>query len=231
MIMQKVVLLTRIYSTLTCLLKVPGVPAGKHWDTLPMDVKERVVSQVAQYIKAMFALRFERGGSLYLASPSGNEAHVGPIVSTPFYRAIDGVIRVPDAVHELGAHLSQYRGPFSNISDYLRSFLRAELDVVTHYRPIVLSEIKSEFKRADAQEAEVLLETGGRVLRKALELCSVYPGNHAPGGLTTSTPKRLFSLRLDDFRLSNIMVCMFLGRLVCSDYIYMYARSTPSPVR
>ena len=41
---------------------------------------------------AMFALCFDRAGSLYLSSP----ITVGPIVSTPFYRALDGFVRVPD---------------------------------------------------------------------------------------------------------------------------------------
>lgn len=185
-------------------MKVPGVPANTKWDTLPVNVKERVVSQIAQCLEAMFALRFERAGSLYLSSPSRHEVYVGPIVSTPFYRAIDGVVRIPDAVLQLSTHLSQYRGPFSNTTDYLQSFLHAELYVLSHYRPIV----SSELEEADVQEADTRLETGERALRKALELCTIYPGNNPPGGPIT-TPTKPFSLRLDDFRLSNIMVCVF----------------------
>ncbi|KAF8127591.1 phosphotransferase enzyme family-domain-containing protein [Boletus edulis] len=181
--------------------KVPGVSANTQWDTLPMNVKERVVFQVARYLKAMFALRFEHAGSFYLSSRSRNDVYVGPIVSTPFYRAIDGVIRVPDAALQLSTQLSQYRGPFSNVSDYLQSFLHAELYVLAHHRPVILSELEV----AGAQVADARLVTGERVLRKALELCTVYPGNNSPGGPIT-TPTKPFSLRLDDFRLSNIMI-------------------------
>jgi len=203
-------------------MKVPGVPANTQWDTLPMSVKERVVSQVAQCLEAMFALRFERAGSLYLSS-SRHEVYVGPIVSTPFFRAIDGVVRIPDAVLQLSTQLSQYRGPFSSTIDYLQSFLHAELHVLSHYRPTVLSELEE----ADAQEADTRLETGERVLRKALELCTIYPGNDPAGGPIT-TPTKPFSLRLDDFRLSNIMVCLFSTHLARRNYIS--ARLTTSPV-
>jgi hypothetical protein len=221
MIMQKVGPVIWMYSILTLVLKVPGIPANKQWDTLPMNVKERVVSHVAEHLRAMFALRFERAGSLYLSSPSRNEVYVGPIVSTPFYRAVDGVVRTPDVVLQLSAQLSQYRGPFSNTSDYLQSFLHAELHVLSHYRPVVLSELEE----VDAQAADSRLETGERVLRKALEMCTVYPGNNPPGG-PISTPTQPFSLRLDDFRLSNIMVCLFLAHFARSNY--MPARSTTS---
>ena len=188
-----------------------------------MNVKERVVSQVAEYLRAMLALRFESAGSLYLSSPSRNEVYVGPIVSVPFYQAVDGVVRVPDAVLQMSSQLSQYRGPFSDTSDYLQSFLHAELHVLSHHRPIVLSELEE----ARAQEADSRLETGERAIRKALELCTVYPGNIPPGGPIT-TPTEPFSLRLDDFRLSNIMVCLFLTHFTRSNY--MPARSTTSLV-
>ncbi|KAI6028995.1 kinase-like domain-containing protein [Pisolithus marmoratus] len=181
--------------------KVPGVSANTIWDTLSMDIKKRVVSQVAEYLKAMFALRFERAGALYLSSPSNDDVYVGPIVSVPFYRANDGIIRVPDAERALHTELSQYRGPFSNTSDYLRSFLHAELHIVSQYRSIVLSELEEE----DEETAASRLEIGERTLRKALELCTVYPGNNQPGG-PISTPTTPFSLQLDDFRLSNIMI-------------------------
>ncbi|KAG2354397.1 hypothetical protein BDR07DRAFT_1454139 [Suillus spraguei] len=49
------------------------------------------------------------------------------------------------------------------------------------------------------------LELGERVMRKAIDLCSIYPGNALiPANLTT--PKRPFSLKLDDSRLSNVMI-------------------------
>ncbi|KAF9224654.1 hypothetical protein BS17DRAFT_703073 [Gyrodon lividus] len=194
--------------------KVPGTPANKGWDTLSMSVKERVVSQVADHLRAMSALRFDHAGALYLSSPSRNDVYVGPIVSTPFYRALDGVVRVPDAELQLRTELSKYRGPFSNASDYLQSFLHAELHVLSDYRPIVLSELEEE----DEEAAASRLEVGERVLRKALELCTVYPGNHQPGG-PISTPTEPFSLRLDDFRLSNIMVRLFLTHLAWDNIV------------
>ena len=57
-----------------------------------------------------------------------------------------------------------------------------------------------------SEEAVVIyLEQGERVLQKALELCSVYPGDiqiHGQGAI----PIKPSSLRLDDFQLSNIVV-------------------------
>ncbi|KAF8551387.1 hypothetical protein OG21DRAFT_1524492 [Imleria badia] len=50
--------------------KMPGISADIRWDTLSMDVKERVVSQVAEYLRVMFALHFDHAGALYLSSPS-----------------------------------------------------------------------------------------------------------------------------------------------------------------
>ncbi|KAI5992533.1 kinase-like domain-containing protein [Pisolithus albus] len=181
--------------------KMPGVSANTIWDTLSMSAKERTVSQVAEYLKAMFALRFDRAGSLYLSSPSEDDVYVGPIVSVPFFRASDGIIRVPDADPPSYTELSQYRGPFSNATEYLQSFLRAELHIISRYRSTVLAEMKE----ADEEVAASRLELGERGIRKALELCSVYPGNHQPGG-PISTPEKPFSLCLDDFRLSNIMI-------------------------
>ncbi|KAI6020795.1 kinase-like domain-containing protein, partial [Pisolithus microcarpus] len=181
--------------------KMPGVSADTKWDTLSMSVKERTVSQVTEYLKAMFALRFDRAGSLYLSSPSKDDVHVGPIVSIPFFRAVDGIIRVPDADPPSHTELSQYREPFPNTTEYLQSFLRAELHILSRYHSAVLAEMEE----ADQEAAASRLELGERVLRKALELCSVYPGNHQPGG-PISTPERPFSLHLDDFRLSNIMI-------------------------
>jgi hypothetical protein len=60
---------------------------------------------------AMFALRFDRMGSLYLSSTSESNVVVGPIVSLPFYRALDGC--VPYA-----SELFRLRGPFSNTSPF-----------------------------------------------------------------------------------------------------------------
>jgi hypothetical protein len=207
MIMQKV-----IPFTLFCVLpyswlhvfKVPGFPASDQWETLSTDVKERVVSEVAEHLIAIFALSFNHAGSLYLSSFSENDYVVGPgpIVSTPFYRAIDGVVRVRDAEATSMNELSSFRGPFSDTSDYLQSFLHAELHLLSHHRSIALSELDGEHNEVALR----LLERGERTIRNALELCTIYPGNiQICSQITCST--KPFSLRHDDFRLSNIMVC------------------------
>lgn len=183
-----------------------------------MDVKERVVTQVADYLMEIFALRFDHAGSLYLSSTSESNIVVGPIISTPFYRALDGFVRVPDADASYTSELSLFRGPFANTTDYLQSFLHAELHFISHHRSIALSELDAE----DDQAALCRLDQGERVIQKALKLCSIYPGDiQIPGQMTTS--KKPFSLKLDDFRLSNIMVhvhplilfsCSFTNRLM-----------------
>lgn len=86
--------------------KLPGISADTRWGTLSMSVKERVVAQIAEYLKVMFALRFNRAGSLYLSSPSNIGTYVGPIVSTPFYSALDGIVR-PGVEPSLSTGLSQ----------------------------------------------------------------------------------------------------------------------------
>jgi len=183
--------------------KVPGFSASEKWETLSMIVKESVVSQVADHLMAMFALRFDCAGSPYLSARSESGFIVGPIVSRPFYRALDGVVRIPDANAASNAELFRFRGPFSNTSDYLQSFLLAELHFLSHHRSIALSEFDGE----DEESAVILLEQGERVLRKALELCSVYPGDSdIQINGQEAIPIKPFSLRLDDFRLSNIMI-------------------------
>ena len=151
---------------------------------------------------AIFALRFGSAGSLYLSTRSKSGIIIGPIVSAPFYRALDGFVRIRDADATSYTELSRFRGPFSNTSDYLQSFLLAELHFIAHHRSVALSELDGE----EEGVAVFRLEQGERVLQKALELCSVYPGNDIQiYGQEASTLKP-FSLRLDDFRLSNIMV-------------------------
>ncbi len=166
-----------------------------------MKVKENVLSQVANNLMDMFALRFACSGSLYLSPQSENGVIVGPIISTPFYRALDGIVRVSDASATSDAELFRFRGPFSNTTDYLQSFLLAELHFLSHHRAVALSEFDGE----DEEVAVIRLEQGERVLKKALELCSVYPGDIQIHG-QEAAPIKPFSLRLDDFRLSNIMV-------------------------
>jgi hypothetical protein len=188
MIMQKVIpfsLCVLPYSWLH-VPKVPGFPASDQWETLSTDVKERVVSEVAEHLIAIFALRFDHAGSLYLSSSSENDYVVGPIVSTPFYRAIDGVVRVRDAEAASMSELSSFRGPFSDTSDYLQSFLHAELHFLSHHRSIALSELDGE----DNEVALRLLERGERTIRNALELCTIYPGNIQICGQSTCSTNR-----------------------------------------
>ena len=193
------------------MFQVPGFSASEKWETISMIVKERVVSQVADHLMAIFALRFDCAGSLYLSPHSKSAIIVGPIVSTPFYRALDGVVRIPDADATSCCELIRFRGPFSNASDYLQSFLLAELHFLLHHRSIALSEFDGE----DEEAAEIHLEQGTRVLQKALKLCCFYPGDIRIHG-QEATPIKPFSLRLDDFRLSNIMVCLHaLVSFVC----------------
>lgn len=181
-------------------------------------MKESVVSQVADYLMTIFALRFDSAGSLYLSSSSENGVTVGPVISTPFYRAANGVVRRRDAdATSTIEELSHLRGPFSNTSDYLQSSLLAELHFISHHRSVTLSKLGGE---EDEEAAITRLEQGERVLRKALELCSVYPGNNQIHGQET-TPIKPFSLRLDDFRLSNIMVGSFRASLVSAGHHYL----------
>lgn len=186
-----------------------------------MPVKERVVAQVAEHLKAIFALRFDRAGSLYLSESDCVRSEtstrpetekesgfvVGPIVSTPFYRALDGVVRARDADDaSYGAELARFRGPFVNTSDYLRSSVSAELHFIAHHRATELSALRLDWKDEE-EDATARLERGERVLRKAFDLCAVYPGDTPIHGQDAGAPiEKPFSLRLDDFRLSNIMV-------------------------
>ncbi|KAG2369335.1 hypothetical protein BDR07DRAFT_1447628 [Suillus spraguei] len=93
--------------------KVKGTPASHNWENLSEEVKKTVVLQVARYFLEIFSLRFESAGSLYL-SPLSSQFIVGPIISTPFYRALDGVVRVPDT--PISKDIDPNRGPFSTQS-------------------------------------------------------------------------------------------------------------------
>lgn len=186
--------------------KIKGTPASHSWGDLSEEVKKTVVSQVARYFLEIFSLRFESAGSLYL-SPLSPQFLVGPVISTPFYRALDGVVRVPDA--PISKNDDPNRGPFSTVTEYLSSNLRAELDFISNHRSVVLSELH---ECDPTKSAESQLELGERVMRKAIDLCSVYPGDTlVPANITT--PRRPFSLKLDDFRLSNVMIDTDSGRV------------------
>ena len=49
-------------------LQVPGFCASEKWDTLSTNVKELVVSQVADHLMEIFTLRFDCAGALYLSA-------------------------------------------------------------------------------------------------------------------------------------------------------------------
>ncbi|KAG2154085.1 hypothetical protein DEU56DRAFT_772851 [Suillus clintonianus] len=186
--------------------KVKGTPASQNWGDLSEAIKKTVVTQIAHYLLEICSLRFESAGSLYL-SPLSPHFVVGPIVSTPFYRALDGVVRIPNA--PVSQDVDSNRGPFSTVTEYLSSNLRAELDFISNNRSVVLSELH---EYDPTQVAESRLELGERVMRKAIELCSVYPGDAlVPANITT--PRRPFSLKFDDFRLSNVMIDTDTGRV------------------
>ncbi|KAJ6498133.1 hypothetical protein C8R47DRAFT_1010006 [Mycena vitilis] len=121
--------------------KLKGTSASEVWDTLPMDLKKVTVYDVAHCILQLYALRFSTGGSLY-NDAEGNTV-VGPIVSTPFYRALDGFVRLPNEADRDA--LSGYRGPFPSASGYMRSFLDAELHIIKRHRQVVLeNELKND---------------------------------------------------------------------------------------
>ena len=148
----------------------------------------------------IFSLRFKSAGSLYLDSVSPHFI-VGPIISTPFYRALDGRVRVPSA--SLTRNANPNRGPFSSVSEYLSSSIRSELEFIFTHRSVALSELQGSDDNFEV--AERRLELGERVMKKGVELCSIYPGDKLiPENL--SAPETSFSLKLDDFSLSNIMV-------------------------
>jgi hypothetical protein len=170
-----------------------------------MNIKLTVVAQVARYLMEIFSLRFKSAGSLYL-DPQLPHFVVGPIVSTPFYRAIDGEVREPEPGpnRPLSQIPDPKRGPYSSVSEYLSGGLRKELEFIATHRSLAVAEIGP--RENDPSGAEGVLEHGVRVIKKAIELCHLYPGDILlPANITT--PQTPFSIKLDDFRLSNIMVC------------------------
>ena len=170
---------------------------------------KRLITEVATYSHEMFSLRFEQAGSLYQSSTS-TEFFVGPIISSPFYRALDGFVRIENASPLYD--LSPFRGPFSAVSDYLSSSLRAELHTLSREPSTVLAELDRDRKR---------LRRGQRVLEKATELCAIYPGDmQIYGG--AKAPLQRFSLKLDDFRLAGIELFQLLESIVQGDELPVF---------
>ncbi|CAE6426132.1 unnamed protein product [Rhizoctonia solani] len=180
--------------------KIPGIsPHGDKWKSLPCKVKCNVVKQVAAHLAILFSQRFEQAGSLYFAG-DGDLTHfkVGPIVSLPFYRMIDGVVEHPDMPLDVRETLDCPRGPYKSTSDYLASHLRAELLKMDRFRSATLSSICSD-------DAVPIFEKAQEVMRLAVELCDSYPGDRAiPPNI--NTPNRSYTFMLDDFRLANILI-------------------------
>jgi len=162
------------------------------WDVLKKEAKERLVHDVAVHLISLFRLRFSLAGSLF--SPQGTVL-LGPLVTTPFFHALDGEVRFPQSAP---LDLTKFRGPFTRATDLLSSSPKAELHVIKHRRSELLQQ---EFKGDEA-----LLELGKRVLEKAVRLVEVYPGELDVGLSSGGDAARPFSMKLDDFRLANVMV-------------------------
>jgi len=163
------------------------------WNDLSLAAKETLVRETATSLLTLFQLRFSKAGSLYIG-PWG-EVDVGPIVSVPFFRMIDGEVRFPDSE---ALDMSQFRGPFDRTCEYLSSLARAESYVVDHRRDSLLEMLEGGEER---------LALGKRVLEKVTRLAEIYPGDIAIGlNHLISDAKQPFSLMLDDFRPANIMV-------------------------
>ncbi|KAF8602765.1 hypothetical protein BDV93DRAFT_494428 [Ceratobasidium sp. AG-I] len=194
--------------------KVRGITASDVWEQLDLEKKNVVVSQIAGYLVALFKHRFATGGSLYISSQNPSEITVGPIVIPSFYRALDGELRVPsNEWPTFQQEQAQFRGPFSSVTNYLLCAVKAELNFVKLHRP--LSILGHPYVPVTGEAA---VAKGEAVLLKALELYPLFPGN-MPVYSPMSSPDKPFSICLDDFGLSNIMVLPFR--------LNTYARMTP----
>jgi hypothetical protein len=168
-----------------------------------METKKQVISTLAEHLAGLFALRFEQSGSLY--ENDDGEINVGPIIGIAFYHARDGYQAHPDptVIDDLG----KYRGPFKTTTDYLRSPLEAELSLVAHTLSSDSSSSTESIDFCDTSSISSISDTlnrGTEVIQKALELCAVYPGDKPV--VSSATADMPFALKLDDLRLSNIMV-------------------------
>ncbi|KZP04632.1 hypothetical protein FIBSPDRAFT_767061 [Athelia psychrophila] len=204
--------------------KVPGVAPLDIWPDLPVDIKEKVVVQVAEHLVALFHLRFSQAGSIYLSDPASSSSEsvlsptadtyrIGPVITGPFYRALNRILERPDSdlivpnTPPPYNSLHSLRGPFAHASEYLSSYLRAKLLKLSVCRAETLASLNLDGNDADSEKGELILQQAEKVLKKAIELCHVYPGDvPVPGDI--STPDRPFTVKFDDFRLVNILVCL-----------------------
>jgi hypothetical protein len=159
------------------LCKVSGVPDDSVMESLSHDAVRRLVAEVATYSHEMFSHRFEQAGSLYRFSTS-DKFFVGSIISAPFYCALDDFVHVDNT--PLLSALSHFRNPFGTVSDYLSSWIRVELYILSQNSLTLLSELDGNH-----------------------EHCAIYPSD-IPVYEGATTPVQRFSLKLNDFRLSNI---------------------------
>lgn len=125
-------------------------------------------------------------------------------MAQPFFQMIDGERRFPSSEP---LNLSCFRGPFDCTSDYLSCLGEAELYIVKHRRDLILEQLNGDEDR---------LTLAKRVLDRATCLAKVYPGDIAVGlDPSISDANKPFSLKLDDFRLSNIMVNLISPLSLC----------------
>jgi hypothetical protein len=176
-----------------------GFPALDIWDNLAWEAKEKMVAQVARDLMSIFELRFTMAGSLYLTSDQ--EYIVGPIVDPKYFETMDGQPVYTDSCVQQSLH--QFRGPFSNATDWLSSSMKAEM--------FALSRTPSPFPLQVGGRRPRDLPLTMKIMSQAISLCSIYPGNH-PIINSRKASKSPFSFMFDDFSLSNIMVwCLCSG--------------------
>ncbi|QRV90377.1 phosphotransferase enzyme family protein [Ceratobasidium sp. AG-Ba] len=133
---------------------------------------------------------------------------VSDIASVPFYRALDGEPRVPvEDWNLLREEQASFRGPFNKVTDFLLCAVRAELNFLKHHRPYA-----EPSGLRHPRGAEAAVEEGEEVLRQALDLYPLFPGD-LPVYSPMSSPEEPFSICLDDFRLSNIMIDPTTGKV------------------
>jgi hypothetical protein len=172
---------------------VIGFPALDIWGNLTWEAKEKVVAQVARDLTRIFELRFATAGSLYLSSDQ--EYVVGPIVVPKYFQIINGRAAYTNSFVQQSLH--QFRGPFSNATDWLSSSMKAEMFGLLS----TPSPSPSNVGGLGPQNLPLTMKT----ISQAISLCSVYPGNHPVVG-DGKMSERPFSFMFDDFSLSNIMV-------------------------
>jgi hypothetical protein len=174
---------------------VIGCPALDIWDNLAWEAKEKVVAQVARDLMSIFELQFTMAGSLYLSASSDQEYIVGPIVNPKYFKTIDGRPVHTNPSVQLSLH--QFRGPFSNATDWLSSSIKAGMFALLH-TPSPLPVLVGGHHPRD-------LSLTMKTMSRAVSLCSIYPGDH-PVVDSRKVSERSFSFMFDDFSSSDIMV-------------------------